>query len=303
MEIMQYGKIDLIKALDYAKRNYETENYKIECGYVISGKEPYWNYLSKESWSAFLAKMSELHQAQYKDGDGGELEEKKSRCGMNPPKMASFGSSSRFIYLLSKDIKGFSFEKHFPTRVGHTANLDGYIKRGNTIYCVEAKCREIYSSHKSIEIRTIYEDVYNHIPDLSFDSNPIKDDIDHRKYSFKYKGKELLHFDIKQLICHFLGITADLLEHQKQDVSIRFIYLLFNPRKETLFSGEIEKFKEKIFNLYDDTIKEIQVFGDMKWLFETIMEYQSEHLRLTKVDYSFDFKLVDQNNYIGELNR
>ena len=55
--------------------------------------------------------------------------------------------------------------------------------------------------------------------------------------------------------------------------------------------------------MYDDTKKEIQGFGDMKWLFETIMEYQSEHLELTKVDYSFDFKLVDQNNYIDELNR
>ncbi|MBR0544225.1 MAG: hypothetical protein IIW98_07235, partial [Bacteroidaceae bacterium] len=64
MEKMQYGKIDLVKALDYAKRNFENENYKIGCGYVISGKEPYWNYLSKESWSAFLAKMSKLHQAQ-----------------------------------------------------------------------------------------------------------------------------------------------------------------------------------------------------------------------------------------------
>ena len=49
--------------------------------------------------------------------------------------------------------------------------------------------------------------------------------------------------------------------------------------------------------------RKIERFGDMKWLFETIMEYQSEHLELTKVDYSFDFKLVDQNNYIDELNR
>ena len=298
---MQYGKIDLVKALDYAKRNYENENYKIGCGYVISGKKTYWNYLSKKSWLAFLAVMSERHQTQYKDGDGGELEEKKGRYGMIPPKMASFGSSSRFLYLKSKDIKDFSFEKQFPTRVGHTANLDGYIKRGNTIYCVEAKCREIYSSHKNIKISTNYEIVYKRILDLSFDSICIKDGIDHRKYTFKYKGHELVRFDIKQLICHFLGITADLLENQKQDVSIRFIYLIFNPKIETLFTGEIERYKDKIFNLYDDTIKEIQEFGDMEWLFETIMEYQSEHLGLPKVDYSFNFKLVDQNNYIGEF--
>ena len=63
------------------------------------------------------------------------------------------------------------------------------------------------------------------------------------------------------------------------------------------------RFKDKIFKLYDDTIKEIQRFGDMKWLFETIMEYQSEHLRLTKVNYSFNFKLVNQKDYLNELKR
>lgn len=305
MENMQYGKIDLVKALDYAKRNYEKENYKIGCGYVVSGKEPktYWNYLSKESWSAFLAEMSKLHQAQYKDGDGSELEEKKGRYGMNPPKMASFGSSSRFIYLQSKDIKDFSFEKQFPTRVGRTANLDGYLEKGTSIYCVEAKCREIYSSHKNIKISTIYEDVFKRIPGLSYDPVDIENDSEHRKYTFKYNEQELVHFDIKQLICHFLGITADLIEHQKQDVSIRFIYLIFNPNTETSFTGEIERFKPKITKLYDDTIKEIQEFGDMEWLFKTIMEYQSEHLILPKVNYSFNFKLVDQNHYIEELNR
>ena len=101
--------------------------------------------------------------------------------------------------------------------------------------------------------------------------------------------------------CKWRGVYVSF--HQKQNVTIRFIYLIFNPKTETLFTGEIERFKDKIFKLYDDTKKEIQGFGDMKWLFETIMEYQSEHLELTKVDYSFDFKLVDQNNYIDELNR
>ena len=111
MKDLQYGKVDLVKALDYAKRNYEHKKYNTGYGYVI-GKETYLNYLSKESWSTFLSGMSELHQAQYKDGDGGELEEKNSRYGTVPPKMASFGSSSRFILCQSKDIPHFSFEKH-----------------------------------------------------------------------------------------------------------------------------------------------------------------------------------------------
>lgn len=301
---MQYGKVDLVTALDYAKRNFENKEYGTCCGYDIPGKDTYWNYLSKDSWSAFLAEMSMLHQAQYKDGDGGELEEKNSRYGMVPPKMASFGSSSRFIYNKSKSIPNFSFEKQFPTRVGHTANLDGYVEKGTTIFCVEAKCREIYSSHKNIRVSTIYEKVYERIKsisDFSYDSKEIKDDIEHRKYTFEYREHELVHFDIKQLICHFLGISADLLENQKRGISIHFVYLIFNPKTETLFTKEIERYKEKIFKQYDDTIKEIQRFGDMKWLFKTIMEYQSEHLGLQKVEYSFDFKLVDQKGYIDEL--
>jgi hypothetical protein len=303
MENLQYGKVDLVKALDYAKRNYENKKYKTGYGYVISGKNTYWNYLSKESWSTFLSGMSESHQQQYEDGDGGELEEKNSKYGIVPPKMASYGSSSRFIYLQSKDIPNFSFEKKCPTQVGqHPANLDGYLEKGNTIYCVEAKCREIYSSHKNIKVSTIYEKVFKRIPNFSYDSFRITKDIEHRKYTFKYDEKELVHFDIKQLICHFLGITADILKNQRRGVFIRFIYLIFNPKTDTLFTKEIERYKEKIFKQYDETIEEIERFGDMKRLFETIMEYQIENLDRPRVDYSFDFKLVDQNNYIDEFN-
>ena len=291
---MHYGKIDLVTAIDYAKRNFESNT---GCGYVIPGRDTYWNYLSKESWSTFKAGMSRLHQAQYKDGDGGELDEKNSRYGLIPPKMASFGSSSRFLYLKSKNIPEFTFEKQFPTRVGHTANLDGYLEKGTNVYCVEAKCREIYRPHKNIKVNTVYEEVYNSIQDFNYDSQCIKDDLEHRKYTFKYKGKELSHFDIKQLICHFLGITADILENRRNGISIHFIYLIFNPRTETLFTAEIEKYKDDICKIYDKTIEEIQRFGDMKWLFDTIMEYQIKHLDLPRVEFSFDFECVDQNRY------
>lgn len=80
-----------------------------------------------------------------KDADGCELEEKNSRYGLTPPQMTSFGSSSRLIYECSKDIPNFSFEKLLPTRVGHTANLDGCIATKESDIFVEAKCREIYS--------------------------------------------------------------------------------------------------------------------------------------------------------------
>lgn len=295
-----FEDIDLTKALDYAKRDYEIDNDHGKYGYEIKDKvknKNYSNYLSNNYWKSFLTSMSKLHQAQYRDGDGGELNEKNGRYGMNPPKMASFGSSSRFIYLLSKDIAGFTFEKQFPTRVGHTANLDGFLIKDSEIYCIEAKCREIYSSHKNIKISIIYEDVYSKISNLSFRSIDINNDIEHKKYTFSYNGNVLVHFDIKQLICHFLGIAADILENRQKGCTVHFVYLIFNPNNNTLFSAETKRYEEKIYKAYEETIKEINLFGDMSKLFDSIMKYQISNLNLSPIEYSFDFKVVDQNNY------
>ena len=160
----KYGKVDSKEiALDYAIRDYELKHLdKIGYGYEIPAMPSRLNYLSNDSWKSFLKEMSPIHKAQFLDGDGGELKEKKGRYGIYPPKMASFGSSSRFIYNLSKNIDNFCFEKALPTRVGHTANLDGYLKKDIDIF-VEAKCREIYASHKKTKVNDVYKKVYEHI--------------------------------------------------------------------------------------------------------------------------------------------
>ena len=152
MEKQYKASIDKATALDFAIRDGQEE---LDYGYEISGKSPYNNYLSNDDWKRFIDSMSPLHLAQYNDADGGELKEKSGRWGINPPKMASFGSSSRLIYECSKSIPGFSFEKQLPTRVGHTANLDGYLCQPEEDVFVEAKCREIYSSHLNQKISLV----------------------------------------------------------------------------------------------------------------------------------------------------
>ena len=78
--------------------------------------------------------------------------------------MASFGSSSRFIYELSKGISGFKFEEKLDTKVGGIANLDGFIKSNGKYIYIEAKRREIYySTHEGEEIKNVYMPVYEKI--------------------------------------------------------------------------------------------------------------------------------------------
>ena len=294
----------LEKALDYAIRDFELKDrdISIECGYKIEKeKKTYWNYLSNGAWGIFKDNMKPIHQRQFEDADGVEMKEKKGRWGIYPPKMASFGSSSRFLYSVSKDIEGFQFEKLLPTRVGHSANLDGYIMRNDVDFFVEAKCREIYSSHKTVEISNVYEEIYKELhesyPKFSF-KNKGKEDDEHFNCTFKFKGKEIIHFDIKQLICHFLAISANLLENEHANKKIKFVYLIFNPECNTCFENEkISSYRKRIIERRNKTIDEIEKF-DMNLLFKSIFEIQAKRLGLEgKKDSLFEFHLADQDNY------
>lgn len=304
MEKQYKASIDKATALDFAIRDGQKE---FDYGYEISGKSPYNNYLSNEDWKRFIGSMSPLHLAQYNNADGGELEEKRGRWGINPPKMASFGSSSRLIYECSKSILGFCFEKQLPTRVGHTANLDGYLCQPEEDVFIEAKCREIYSSHLNQKISLVYKNVYEYIksknPDFSYACKPIENEPDYMACSFIMNNKYISHFDVKQLICHFLGICANILEN-KANTHVRFLYLIFNPNFDTDFSNPfISNFQSKILEEYKETLAEINIFGDFKWLFDAVMDYQSEHLDSPRPKCDFKFELQDHMTYTSELIR
>ena len=304
----EYNKIDSPdKALDYAIRDYECKKFPVESGYKIENNI-YCNYLSKNSWKEFKDSIKKVHRCQFEDADGGELKEKKGRWGICPPKMASFGSSSRFLYNISKDIVGFQFEKLLPTRVGGTANLDGYIMRGDVDVFVEAKCKEIYSSHKTIEVSDVYKEIYDKLKTdngFSYDNNgrPIKDgktDDKHFKCTFKFDGEEIVHFDIKQLICHFLAISANILENEKANKKVKFVYLIFNPEDTDAACFENEKvssYKGRIFKIYNETIEEIRKFN-MEKLFASVFQIQVDRLGIEGKKYSsFDFCIADQKDY------
>ena len=286
-------------ALDFAIRDALNE---YSCGYDILGKATYYNYMSNEGWEEFKNDMSYEHKQQYKDGHGGELNEK----GDTPPKMASFGSSSRLIYLLSKDVTGFSFEEKLSTKVGGPANLDGYLKTEEHDIYVEAKCREIYGSYANQKISNVYKKVYDFIRErngyFNYRETEIKDDKRHFKCTFTWDDKEIIHFDIKQLICHFLGICANILNKKKNaNPNVKFIYLIFNPKVDTDFSNEqINGFEKEINEDYKKTLEEISWFEDFRWLFNIIMEYQIAKCKCkskSRPAWSFHYEQMDQKDY------
>ena len=291
------------KALDCAIRDFEIKGDTSKCGYKIEDKAPYENYMSNKTWTSFLNEMPKLYRRQYEDGDGGELEEKKGRYGLYPPKMASYGSSSRLIYQCSRNIKGFSFEKQLPTRVGHIANIDGYKPKNDQDVYVEAKCREIYANHTDIEINEVYKKVFDFIhkkhPCFEFEPSSCKKEH-YFHCTFKYNEQIIVHFDIKQLICHFLGIAANILEN-KQTKGIRFVYFIYNPDK---VKENIEKYRKEILSIYQKTIEEISQMGDMSWLFEAVLEFQKQNLGLSlDKTPSFEFLLTDQDGYKDAIEK
>ena len=289
--------------LDYAIRDKEGKKPYGE-GYIISkSKLAYDRYMSNDGWDRYLAEMSEDHRKQYEEGDGGEIIEKRGRWGTYPPKMACYGSSSRIIYTCLREVGGIKFEHQLPTRVGsRPANLDAYLYTDRRDIFVEAKCREIYAKLGNVKASTRYNEVYEHInksynsfsfgADIISDNQGVKDKNNYN-YRFFYNNEPIIRFDIKQLISHFLGIAAGVLEGVIKD-NIRFVYFIYNPK---------ELGNKTLDGVYDDTIKEINKIGviELKELFKAVFEYQKKNLKIEKEMPIFEFVLADQNNIIDKL--
>ena len=292
--------MELNKILDYAIMADETAKNPVKSGYVTNGK-PYNNYLSNDSFAEFVEDMKTNHPTAYEmygKGGGKELEERKVGKNIYPPKMASFGSSSRMIYNLMKDTDGFLFEKKLPTTVGGIANLDGFIETDEKCVFVEAKCREPYTKKDSVYERK-YEDLYRTISASDKTSVACKIEvIDERKMEVKFMSDdtEIHSFDMKQMISHLLGVATAFLKGEFEIKKIDFVYFLFNPKLIEFKEG-----KEKILHIYEQTCNECNSV-DFKALFEVIVDYLQTAKGLGKdkiksdIVTNFSFKLCDQSN-------
>ena len=286
--------MSILKEFDLAIADIEN----IPRGFVTN-KGNYDSYMSNAAWDAYLKDMSDEHHAQFDDGSGGELKVKNGR----PPKMASFASSSRMAYQLSKDIPNFVFEKQLSTVIGGTANLDGYWEGNGQYIFVEAKCREPYS-HKSPETikqnyKPLYEYLQSKLPDMF--SCTMEDILESRdmRVEFFCCGKSVAHFDMKQMLCHLLGVANRMLLDKSFDTPIQFLYLLYNPTDLALS----EKSQKEILRIYHATCETATTY-DFKQIFACVVDflmeekdYAATEVEVEKLKNNFSFALCDQHNY------
>lgn len=290
------------KALDLSIK--KAELGMIDGGYAVSNGKAYESYMSNIKWDAFRKDMEMNHASAFEEygaGSGGELKPK----GKFPPKMASYGSSSRMIYNLCKDIPSFHFEYKLSTRVGGVANLDGFMESDDEYFFVEAKCREPYGV-KSHLIESKYRELYKHISEDSTCDLSIRIENADSKMNvmFSVGENEIVNFDIKQMICHLLGIAVKFL-NAPTDKKITFLYLCYNPKLIEIVDN---KKKESIFSTYDQMCAECNAI-DFCSLFKSIVMYLREELKvghatdkdIDKMLASFKFLLCDQSTYLSML--
>lgn len=212
-----------------------TEKKTTDGEYVIKDKK-YNTYMTNEEWVKFKNSMHPVAFEEYNAGGGTELEEKNGY----PPKMACYGSSSRMIYNLSCKKTDFHYEKKLSTTIGGTANLDGFLEERHRYIFVEAKCHEPYSAKKN-SVSKSYEKLYNFITDQMMGDVEIvtKPSKCGRYLDVEYfsNGEKLKHFDMKQMVCHLLGIATGVLKGKlDKNKQMDFIYLLYDPTELELAS-------------------------------------------------------------------
>ena len=217
--------------------------------------------------------------------------------------MASYASSSRFVYELSSDIPDFSFECKLPTSFpGYPASLDGAII-SHRIF-VEAKCHEIYSRN-SFGLGKSYINFCNYFNEntngiLGLPGNKI----------IKWGEKQLFSLDLKQLLSHLFGIANTALQKNCSKIST-LIYLVYNPN-DILDWIPDDVSRNSILERWRNEKKEAESI-DFKLLYNHIVHYLTTYKKdwqknkpylseVDKIANAFEFRFCDQHNYIATIN-
>ena len=209
---------------------------------------PYDCYFSKEEFESFKVEMNNSFPDAYKSydsGKGGETKEYMRNGKVLPPKMASVASSSRFAYLALREgvsvLNGGNVEFEHACIIdgvkGIPPQMDAYSTVGNIF--IEVKCHEIFDKHKVI-IKTKYHEKLKDFGILIPNSGE-KTEIPLCKFNI---NKDSTMFDIKQLLCHLMGVKS-----QTKEKEATLLYLFFYPQNE--------KYQDKIDSVFNELTDEI----------------------------------------------
>jgi len=246
----------------------------IHTGYKHTNNKIYNDYLSNESFEKFVTQMKQNYKNAYNsfnDGNGNEL----SKTEKHPPKMAATYSSSRLAFNLFKDKMNWKtnlflgeediyskveFEVKLPEEPNcHKPNMDIVLYGAKSIVYIESKFTEIYKESDKF-IKEPYKNVLDY---LEISTTPLYINKKGEK-GFNIDIKTT-YFDIKQTICHLLGISKDAKKHKNK--TIIFCDLFFDPTTLQNYFDNTQEFNEtlRIFNQCLDEIKKCDI---SKWFIE-----------------------------------
>ena len=206
-------------------------------GYRTTQDNTYDVYYEKEEFEQFTNNMPIKHYHKYYHGQGGELFTTTNKGVIQPPKMAAVASSSRFCYLALCDgaphIQVFSdvtfeHECKIKNKPSFHPQLDAFSATGNTY--VEVKCHEIFNTGKEKSLGKFYADyIYDIVEGIGFDLYIDKKPDSRFDIPYSHFGLTNFptYFDLKQFLCHLLGIAC---QNKGKEDTTTLAYLFFRPK-------------------------------------------------------------------------
>ena len=289
----------ITEIFDRAKKLLDGGNLKT--GYEVENRI-FLSYYTNKDWKDFVDMMPDSIKKQFDDGKGGEMQEYTRNGILYPPKMASYASSSRFMYSQGQKFDGFAYEKQLPTGLGgYDANLDGCLESKNVF--VEAKCHEFYYYSRPALLkghRMLLEGI---IPMLEGKLNYNRSK---KTLYMSWDNKDSGYFDFKQMLCHLSGIANMVLKGGEKTVN--FIYLAYRPSEKLLAFVDNPLDKQKIQDLFNDE-KEMAETIDFKSIYEAILHffnlkkkygYSEDEIRTMAASFNYTFCTQDDFKSVVE---
>ena len=293
-------EMTITEIFDRAKK--QLDGGDLSEGYVVNGRT-FHSYYTNQEWQEYVDRMPEAVKKQFDDGKGGEMREYPVDAPIYPPKMASYASSSRFMYSQGQKFDGFAYEKQLTTSLGGwPANLDGYLESKNVF--VEAKCHEFYKYSRPKLLkghRMLLEGI---IPKLD---GRLNYDRSRSILYLSWDNKDSGYFDFKQMLCHLSGIANMVLRGGEKTVN--FIYLAYRPSQELLAFVNNPLDKQRILDLFDNEKKMAKTI-DFKSSYEAILHYFNREKKygysedeIRSLASSFSFTFCTQDNFESVVAR